>query len=228
MRSYAGDAANDENTVTHAVVSAMEALDSDKALRQEVETNKQQGLGAQIWDALNNAWDSLVKSVSGVDEAFKNAGESFIKGVSGIDEAVAAGGQALTKSTRDLKKVLSSEDTRNALWFALYSILAAHTGGLTTMISSGDKNLDEAWEKINNVRMISPSSWTKTISYITLPETRVLLNSISNQDHAKLLFEVVNNADTIASMSAEELEPILEDMVKCLTGELIKPFISEW
>ena len=45
------------------------------------------------------------------------------------------------------------------MWLTVYSVFAAHIGLVTTIVSSRDEELDAAWEKINAVRLVSPSSW---------------------------------------------------------------------
>jgi len=159
LKEYAGESAEKEGTVSHAVISAMEEIGTDEELQQAIETSKKEGLGTQIWSALDNAWDSLVKGVSGADEAFENAGESLVKGVSGIDEAFASGGESLAKSWDDLGEVLTSKETKEALYYTLYSVLGVLSGGLTTILGSGNDDLDDAFMWINLTRMMAPTSW---------------------------------------------------------------------
>ena len=82
-----------------------------------------------------------------------------MKGVSGIDEAFASGGESLAKSWDDLGEVLTSEETKEALYYTLYSVLGVLSGGLTTILGSGNDDLDDAFMWINLTRMMAPTSW---------------------------------------------------------------------
>jgi len=56
--------------------------------------------------------------------------------------------------------VLTSKETKEALYYTLYSVAAILSGGITMLAGNTENDtLDNALQRISQIRMISPSSW---------------------------------------------------------------------
>lgn len=97
------------------------------------------------------------------------------------------------------------------MWLTVYSVFAAHIGLVTTLVSSGDEELDAAWEKINAVRLVSPSSWINTIPLFSAVDKWEYFKSLPKENQIEFLVEVLENTDA--------LENIIETFVQEMTNK---------